>query len=410
MNEQKTAAIVTNNLICETNTKYYATLEKYLLTNGWLVSTDFHQVDKVIFATCGFSDGMLEVIKRALCDLKQINFPDEKIIMMGCLLKTHELELREVFHGPVIEFGNEDRLDQFFNAKVPFQEINLTNVFKAPSDDPEQTDNNELFNIQIADGCLKQCTYCVINKAHGDIRSVPLAEIEEQFRTAIQYGFRNINLVAVDILSYGYDIGSNIIELIEYLLKIEPNVKFYMGSLHIRWLAQYWEGLLSLCKKGIVNSLHIGLQHVNDGLLQRMGRGVKFAELYQNLCRMKDECPDLFISTDIIVGFPGETAEMFDELVNVFKADHCFELVNHYIYSDVQGAPSYHFSGKISESLKQSRWYIFKDVIGDRSPEIAMMKTNSTKFKRYKAVFQKQRVKGPEAKGYYFCMNSYAQI
>jgi MiaB/RimO family radical SAM methylthiotransferase len=403
MKNKKRVAIITNNLICETNTKYYSTLEKYFKSNGWEVTTNF-DTDMVVFSTCGYSDMMFRVINNALEELKSINFPNNNIVMMCCLPKTHGTKLQEVFNGITVEFGKEAVLDGMIGAKIKFSEINGTNVFKAP-EQTEKSSKEELFNIQISDGCLKQCTFCVVNKAHGDLRSMPLEEIVEQYKMAIGNGYRNINLVGIDTLGYGHDTGTNVIELIHYLLAIEPDVKFYLGSLHSRWLKLYWEGLLQLCKRNVINSLHAVIQHSNDELLKKMGRPVQFSEMYGTICRFKKECPELFISTDVIVGFPGETEEMFKELVDVIKNDKCFSLINHYTYSDVKGSSSYNFKDKINEFEKANRWKVLNEAIGKRSPAVALNMFESPKYNRYKGVFNSYN-----PKGYYYCKGTYEEI
>ncbi|HEX3047292.1 MAG TPA: radical SAM protein, partial [Bacillota bacterium] len=321
MSDTKKVAIITNNLVCEMNTKYYSSTEKYFILNGWEVTTSFN-ADLLVMVTCGFSDEMFHIIRRLLQELNLQNFPAGNIIIMGCQPKTHRAELMEVFPGTLLEFGQEDQLDRLINATVPFSTVTGTNVFKAPGQECTG-DREELFNIQIEDGCLKQCTFCVINKAHGDLRSMPLPEIMAQFDQAIQSGYRNINLVGVDTFGYGYDTGTNVVELIEAMLKTDSNIKFYLGSLHARWLTKYWEGILNLCRRGVIDSLHIVIQHNNDEILKRMGRPIKFADIYTIIKRFKQECPDLFISTDLIVGFPGETREIFMEMMDFIKNDRC---------------------------------------------------------------------------------------
>jgi len=387
-------AIVTNNLICELNSKYFSRLEKYFSLNGWVIRNDF-EVDRIVFSTCGLSDSMMDIVKNALGQLAGETFPTEKIIVMGCLPKTHETELQKVFQGKIINFGEEEQLDRMIEAKIPFREIDGTNVFR----------RNELFNIQVSDGCLRECTYCVIKKAHGILRSIPVADIEKQFRGAIRNGYRKINLVGVDTLGYGYDTGSNIVELMEYLLTIEPQVTFYLGSIHIKWLELYGEGFFNLCKRGLIKSLHFGLQHVNQEILKKMGRKGNFAAIYADLRRLKDECPDLFISGDIIIGFPGETDEIFNEVMEFFKKDRCFSLINNFEYSDVQGAAAIKLPNKVSPAKRVLRWAELNEVLGDRLPNLALKKHTDIEFNRYRDAYERQN-----EMNYYFCKNSYVEM
>lgn len=401
MNDSKRVAIITNNLVCEMNTKYYSSLEKYFTVNGWEVVADFN-AEKIIFSTCGYSDEMYAIIRRVLLELQGRGFPEDNIVIMGCQPKTHLQELREVFQGRLLEFGQEEMLDQIINATVPFTQISGTNVFKAPGQEC-LGNRDELFTIQIEDGCLKQCTFCVINKAHGDLRSMPLVEIMDQFHMAIQNGYYNINLVGVDTFGYGYDTGTtNVVELMESMLAIEPSVKFYLGSLHARWLLKYWEGILVLCKRGAIDSLHIVIQHCNDEILKRMGRPFKFADIYGIITRFKNECPDLFISTDLIVGFPGETNEIFKELMQLVLNDRCFSMFNHFPYSDVKGAPASRLDNKVSANVIDARWKQLNGIVGGRSPYTVLSKRNDSKSRRFKDVYKMQN-----ESGYNFCKGTY---
>lgn len=362
---KKKVAIVTNNLNCERHIQYFSNIEKYFISNGWIVAEDFH-VDKVIICVCGFHDVMHEKALRTIASVKKNHFPEKDIIIMGCQAKTHETELKN--HGGVqlIPIHQETVLDNIIHAKIPFSKIIPNNIL-IPHKDCSLDDNKGFFHIKIAQGCLRKCTFCVINKAKGHIHSVSRDEIERQFRKAIKMGKKKIFLMGEDTFAYGIDIGTNIIELSEFLLAIESDIELYFGSLHIRWLVEYADGLLSLCKKGITKELHIGLQHINDEILKKMGRPNVFAEVYKIIRTLRKECPNLFLGVDILVGFPGETKKIFDEMAEFFKKDRCFDKVRHFGFSDVKGAPSFKFKDKLPPSEIAIRWDIFNGVLKERS-------------------------------------------
>ncbi|MCK5055782.1 MAG: radical SAM protein [Candidatus Aminicenantes bacterium] len=362
---KKKAAIVTNNVNCERHIQYYSHIEKYFKSNGWIIAEDFN-VDKVIICCCGFHDVMHEKVLRTIEELKTIHFLESNIIIMGCQTKTHEPELIKNLAVKLINFDREEMLDEIINAQIPFAEITPNNIFR-PHKLCKIDEKNEYFHIKIARGCLRQCTFCVINKAKGYINSTPKEEILRQFRKAVERGNRRIYLMGEDTLAYGIDIDTDIIELTESLLAIDAHVELNFGSLHIRWLQKYASGILSLCKRGIVKELHVGLQHINDQLLKRMGRPCVFSEIYEIIKTLKKECAHLFLETDILVGFPGETEEMFAELVEFFKQDRCFDNVRHFGFSDVRGAPSYKFEDKLSPHEVVVRWERFDKILRERS-------------------------------------------
>jgi len=318
---------------------------------------------------------MMKKVLKLLHQLSEIGFAEENIIIVGCFPKTHEPYLKQKFHGECVELDQEHRLDEIFNAKIPFRSVSLPNVFVRPQS--WQVPQDRTFYIKIEQGCVGNCTYCVIKKAKGQTRSVPFEEIKKQYECAIQSGYREISLMGEDTFSYGIDLGTNIIWLVDSLLNISPDISLRFGNWHSRWLPQFSEDMLRFCKMGVIKRLHIGLQHVNEWLLRRMGRPLDFPEFYGILRRFRTECPHLYLLADIIVGFPGETPEMFEELVSFFKKDTVFDMISHFGYSDVQGAPSSKLNGKVDSLQIGRRWDLLRKVLGKRSFYNAMEKSDT---------------------------------
>ncbi|NQT90743.1 MAG: radical SAM protein [Candidatus Omnitrophica bacterium] len=369
----KRAAILTNDIECERHIQYYARIEKYLIANGWEIAADLKRLDKVIVCACGFHDFMYKKVRKILGLLKEAGLREEDIVIAGCLTKTHELELKGDFKGNLIVTHKELELDKIIGAETAFDAIepdNLFNVFAQA----DAGGSDRIFYIKIAEGCLGGCSYCVIKKGKGALRSVLPDEIRRQFSLAIEGGHRRIFLMGEDTFAYGIDIGTDIISLAESLLSIEPDVDFYFGNLHNRWLGEYADDIHSLCKKGVIKKLHIGLQHVNEGLLEKMGRlarrsgrPVSPKHIYKIIQGLKKEFPGLYLSADIMVGFPGETDEIFDELVEFFKRDRCFNNISHFGFSDVKAADTFRYKDKIDPLRIAVRWDRLKEVLGERS-------------------------------------------
>jgi ribosomal protein S12 methylthiotransferase len=393
----KKAAIITNNINCERHMEYYSRIEKYLLCNGWEICEHF-DVDKVFICGCGFHDMMYDKVKSVVEHLKKIHFLEKNITIMACVAKTHELDLKTRFNGQIVKFNQEHLLDNIIQAKIPFAKINFNNLLRLHKDSQQEGEVNNFFYIKIAEGCLRKCTFCVINKAKGYIRSFPREDIVRQFKEAIKLGYQQIYLMAEDTFAYGIDRGSDIIQLIDSLLAIRPDVELYFGSLHIKWLTKYSNGLLKLCKKGIIKELHIGLQHVNNMLLKRMGRATDFAHVYDIIQKLKKECPDLYLGVDIIVGFPGETREIFNELLEFFKQDSCFDIVRHNGFGAVKGAPASEMKDKVPHAEIVSRWEQLNEVLQDRSPNNQLNEASLLSNATYRLTRMKE---------YSFCKNTF---
>jgi len=361
----KRIAVVTNNLECERHVQYYCTLEKYLKANGYEICADF-DVELVVVCGCGFHDFMYRKVQNTLRHLRRTGVDDGCVVVMGCLPKTHEGALAREFAGRAIPYGHEEELDALLGAEQPFALIEPPHVH--PGEDRDMSSGNQgLFYIKVADGCLRQCTFCIINKAKGELCSEPLETILKQYRKALAHGYRRIFLMAEDTFAYGVDAGSNIMELCEQLLAVDPNVEIHFGSLHSRWLVEYGDGIRALCRRGVVRQLHVGLQHVNDAILTRMGRPAPFAQVHGILTAIKQESPALILSADILVGFPGETEAAFTELEDFARDDTCFSFISHFGFSDSPEAVCFGFDGKVDPLVVASRWDKLRQVLGPRS-------------------------------------------
>ncbi|WP_165456353.1 radical SAM protein [Pedobacter kyonggii] len=362
----KKVAIVTNNTNCERHVQYYSTLERYFIANNWIICDSF-DVDMVVISGCGFHNLMLEKVKNLLLELESIGFANN-VVMTGCIPTTHEEEWKRSFSGTLVKLNFETTIDNLINAVVPYKDVNLTNIIR-PHKKSEITEESKIFHIKISNGCIRKCTFCVIYKAKGKHISVPAEEIKAQFIKGIDDGYSKFYLMGEDTFAYGTDSGTTIIELIESLLLIQPNVEFNFSNMDHKWLVEYIDDIISLCKRGAIKNLHLGMQHTNDELLIRMGRGgTDHKKTYDAIVKLKTACPYLFLGVDIIVGFPGETETMFKELLEFFKNEKYIDNVQHNGYSAVEGAPSSSFSEKLQDKVIISRFVQMTKVLESRSP------------------------------------------
>lgn len=358
----KKVAIITNNINCERHTNSSLKVKLFFEKNGWQVIENFN-CDYVIIEGCGFHNHMYEKVRSIIRKVNEAGISNDKIIIMDCITKTHEKLLSEFKDIHICQTGNEN-LDKLINANIPLasiMDINQMSMNESTILDPD------CFYIKVAEGCLCRCTFCVIKKAKGYIKSVDKSIILEQYKNAIVHENRKIFLMGEDTFAYGVDRDENIIDLIDDMLSIDSNVELYFGSLHCGWIQKYADGLLELCRADVVKKINIGLQHVNGEILERMGRGVDFTKVYDVINNIKRINPNIYLSADIIVGFPGETEEQFTELVDFVKNDTCFNMFSHYGYSDVEGAQSNNFDNKISQSEIGMRWSYLNKAMKERS-------------------------------------------
>jgi ribosomal protein S12 methylthiotransferase len=327
---------------------------------------------------------------------------------MGCQAITYEKSFNEFFDGEMIKYGEEDKLDGLINASIKFRDIKNLHVFNAPNQE-RNNDTDKLFTIIISSGCLRKCTYCQIHRAHGYINSKSIEEIKKEFKIALQNGYKNIVLAGTDTSVYGYDINTNILTLIDSLLEIDNSVRLYIDNLNPMRLTEFKEGLLRLAKRNVFDYLHIPLQHVNNDVLKRMGRAADFNEIYEIIKEIKTIDPGIVLFTDVITGFPGETEEQFNELLEFVKNDECFYLNYINEYCEVESAPSSKMDNKIDSELRKARWLkllheyeLKKPVLSEKAQKI--VKRLKPRYNVHEELVEEY------PKHYYFCMNSYDLI
>ena len=394
---KRSVSILTNNLCCDQLAAYYTKVEKYFTVNGWRIRKD-HMSDYIVIIGCGPFDLTFNLVKNELEQIKSKKYTFANVIVMGCITKTFSDNLNMIFDGTVIQYGEENRLDEIFKSTVCFNEIETINVFKKPKQ-KSRNDKNNLFAILIAEGCFMKCTYCIINRAYGKIRSKPVNEIETEYRKAILNGYRNIELIGTDISIYGVDIGTNIVELMNRLLNIDSNVIFYLSNFNANWLDKYADEFVDLANK--IAYVHMPIQHANDDVLKRMGRQDGFDFIYGVLKRMKEINPDIYFNTDLICGFPGETQSEFDDLLEFVKNDTCFSNYTINYYFDNPSTVASQMDNKISTSIKILR--------RDELKKIANTKINITEFKN-KAFKRHKLLRQLNNDRCYYVKNSYESI
>lgn len=369
----KTVAILTNNTNCERHVQYYTSLEKYFMVNGWVISESF-DVDMVVISGCGFHNMMLEKVKTLLQDLNKSEFKGE-LVMTGCIPTTHKEEWKKDFNGTLVELSGEAALDGLIHAIVPYKELKPVNVLK-PHKDVIVREEDKVLHVKVGDGCMRQCSFCVIHKAKGKIRSFAADSLYEQIEKGAAAGYKTIFLMGEDTFAYGVDAGSTIIELVEGILARHSDLKFQFGNLDHRWLVEYTDQIIDLCQRGIITQLHVGMQHNDDRLLVRMGRGgIPFKRIYEAVVKLKTACPQLYLGVDIIVGFPGETEEMFNSLMAFFETEPHIDNVQHNGYSAISGAPAAEFDGQVPAQVIAARWYRMTRMLQKRT---AFNRTNQS--------------------------------
>jgi threonylcarbamoyladenosine tRNA methylthiotransferase MtaB len=207
--------------------------------------------------------------------------------------------------------------------------------------------------IKIEDGCNRFCSYCIIPYARGRARSKPLEDIESETSELAKNGFREIVVVGINLSAYGSDIGSNIVEAVERIASIDGIERVRLGSLEPDHITENVITGLSRIEK-LCPQFHISLQSGCDKTLKKMNRHYSSVE-YEDLCsRLREVFPDVNITTDVMVGFPGETQSDFEISLDFVKHIR-FEKVHVFPYSRRPGTLAANMPEQIENAEKQRR-------------------------------------------------------
>lgn len=330
--------------------------------NGYELTVELNDVDAVIINTCSFigdaRDEAYEYIKEAVTLKEEGSIG--KIIVTGCLSELSREKLFEEFAQIDAVVGCGSYLDiADVVAKVLEGEERVT-VFGRPDEAPLEcgrvlTTPHYTAFIKIAEGCSNCCSYCVIPRLRGRMRSRDMEEIVREAEALAESGVRELIIVAQDTGSYGLDLykKKSLSELLRRICAIE---KLDWVRIHYLYPDKIDDELIETIasEEKIVKYLDIPIQHINDRILRAMNRRDTRAEIEALMKKLREKIPGVVIRTSLIVGFPGETDEEFEELCDFIK-EHKLERAGVFAYSREAGTRAAELPDQVDEETKERR-------------------------------------------------------
>lgn len=343
------------------------------------------QGEIAVINTCGFIEAAKEESINTILEFVEAKNEGrlKQLYVMGCLSQRYQEELEK-------SIPEVDRFYGKFNFKQLLQDIGptqtelddkeaFTQSRKGMSGDRKLTTPAHYAYIKIAEGCDRRCAYCAIPLITGKHVSRPMEDILEEVEQLVGKGVKEFQIIEQELTYYGRDIygRSRLAELISRMADIK-GVKWI--RLHYAYPNQFPFELLEVMrsKSNVCNYLDIALQHISDHMLGRMLRQVSKSETLELIRRIRSEVPGITLRTTLMVGFPGETEEDFQELLD-FVRQVRFERMGAFTYSEEEGTYSaLHYEDDVPEEVKQSRLDRLMAVQQDISAEIEAEKIGQT--------------------------------
>jgi MiaB-like tRNA modifying enzyme len=287
---------------------------------GYELATDEKESSINLVVTCSVKEATSHKMLHRINSLAGSNKP---IVIAGCLPKAEQEKIETLFpSASLLGPHSIDRTIDVVNAGISGKKIvALEDSLSDKINIPRIRINPTISIVEIASGCMSECTFCQTRVAKGRIRSYRIGDILRQIRHDLMDGCKEIWLTSTDNGCYGKDIGSNLVELLKSCCKGDGSHKFRVGMMNPMHLPPMLDELLELYANNdkIFKFLHIPVQSGSDIILRKMKRGHSVKTYRDMVKAFRSKIPELTIATDIIVGFPSETDEDFEKTLSLIK-------------------------------------------------------------------------------------------
>ena len=373
----KNKKILFISLGCDKNLVDSEVMLGILADRGFEMTDTEDDADIIIINTCCFINDAKEESINTILEMAEYKKtgPCKALIVTGCLAQRYKQEIVDEIPEVDAVIGT-SKYDEIFDAVDQALKgshfLDVDDLDRLPSVPGKRilTTGGHYAHLKIAEGCDKHCTYCIIPKMCGNYRSVPMEQLLAEAASLAEQGVKELILVAQETTLYGVDLyGKKSLHiLLQELAKIKG----------IRWIRilycypeEIYPELIETIKneKKVCHYLDMPIQHASDAILKRMGRRTTKAQLKETVSLLRKEIPDIVLRTTLIAGFPGETQEQHEELME-FVDEMEFERLGVFAYSPEENTPAASMPDQIPEEIKEER----RDAILELQQEIAFDK------------------------------------
>ena len=350
------------SLGCDKNLVDSEVMLGLLDSRGYQIVDDETIADVIVINTCCFIHDAKEESIQTILEMAEYKKTGrlKALVVTGCLAQRYQQEIVDEIPevDAVLGTASYDKIAEAIDEALDgHTEMYLEDIDRLPQVSSKRlvTTGGHYAYLKIAEGCDKHCTYCIIPKVRGNYRSVPMEQLLKEAKELAEGGVKELILVAQETTVYGQDIygEKSLHRLLRELCKID-------GIQWIRLLYCYPEeidaNLIRVMKEEpkICHYLDLPIQHASDAILKKMGRRTSKAQLVDTIRTLREEIPDITLRTTLITGFPGETEEQHQELVE-FVDEMEFDRLGVFTYSPEENTPAAEMPDQIPEEVKEDR-------------------------------------------------------
>jgi ribosomal protein S12 methylthiotransferase len=333
-----------------------------VLKKGFELTLNIADADYLVLNTCGFLESARQESRDEIYALIRQKKKDSRLIVTGCMANLHKDRILDEFPqvDQVLSAGSVDKiLDACLSSSRTVMEGDSARSYLETAEVPRALATPPHYAyLKIAEGCRKRCSFCIIPKIKGKLRSKPKDQVIAECQALVSTGVREIILIAQDLGDYGKDrfIKDGLTDMLHDLTSSVEQPDLWIRLLYL-YPDEITNGLIDLMEREprIIRYLDMPIQHISDRMLKRMKRKTNAGDIRQALSNLRTRLPGIHIRTSLMVGFPGETETDFQMLLD-FVREAKLDNVGVFQYSNEELAKSSQLDGHIPHEVKQDRY------------------------------------------------------
>ena len=350
------------SLGCDKNLVDSEVMLGLLASKGYQIVDDETQADVIVVNTCSFIHDAKEESIQTILEMAEYKTEGrlKALIVTGCLAQRYQQEILDEIPEVDAVLGTTayDKIIEIVDEALAGKtQVKLADTDALPLVDTKRlvTTGGHFAYLKIAEGCDKHCTYCIIPKLRGNFRSVPMERLVKEAEELVEQGVKELILVAQETTLYGKDIygEKSLHKLLKRLCEIDG---LYWVRVLYCYPEEIYDELIQVMKEEdkICNYLDLPIQHASDAILKRMGRRTSKQQLIDLVEKLRREIPDITLRTTLITGFPGETEEDHEEVME-FVDQLEFDRLGVFTYSAEENTPAATMPDQVPEEVKEDR-------------------------------------------------------